>query len=188
MKLKNLKTKFLGRNVIYYKTIDSTQNEIWRLVENDIQNGTLVMADIQTAGKGTHGRTWYTEEANNIAFSFYIKLDCNIQKLDGLTVKIAEIIVDIMKDMYGIKLQIKSPNDIIFNNKKIGGILTQTKVVADKATDLVVGIGLNTSQKNFNEELQDIATSIKNEFNVNVNVQEFIAKFCNEFEKIVLFL
>ena len=73
MKLTNLKTKYLGRDFIFYNQIDSTQNEIFRRIENNnIKNGTLVMADIQTNGKGTHGRIWHTNETQNIAFSFYI--------------------------------------------------------------------------------------------------------------------
>ena len=121
MQLENLKTKFLGRNSIFYSKIDSTQNEIWRLIENkNTPDGTLVFADIQDKGIGTHGRVWYTDEANNIAFSFFIETNCNIQRLDGLTIKIANIIVDIFKNQYGINLNIKEPNDITFNNKKIG--------------------------------------------------------------------
>ena len=127
MQLKNLTTNFLGRNSIYYKEIDSTQSEIWRLIENKMAlNGTLVFADIQTKGKGTHGRIWHTDEKNNIAFSFYIQMDCNIEKLDGITLEIANIIVDIFKTQYKIDLEIKKPNDIVFNNKKIGGILTES--------------------------------------------------------------
>ena len=79
MQLENLNTKYLGRNAIHYNSIDSTQSEIWRLYESkEIPNGTLVMADFQTNGKGTHGRKWYTDKANNIAFSFFIKMNCNI--------------------------------------------------------------------------------------------------------------
>ena len=75
MQLKNLKTNFLGKNFIYMPKIDSTQSEIWRLIDNNkIASGTIVMADIQTAGKGTHGRTWYTDESGNIAFSCISKL------------------------------------------------------------------------------------------------------------------
>ena len=60
MQLKKLKTKFLGKNSIYYKEIDSTQSEIWRLIQTKTApNGTLVFADIQTKGKGTHGRIWH---------------------------------------------------------------------------------------------------------------------------------
>ena len=187
MLLKNLQTNFLGRNCIYYKQIDSTQKEIYRLIEtNSITNGTLVMADIQTKGVGTHGRIWHTDEAENIAFSFYIKTDCNIKKLDGLTLEIANIIVRIFKEKYNISLQIKEPNDIIFNNKKLGGILTETKIVSEIVKYIVVGIGINTNKQNFTDDIKNLATSIKKEFNIQVNAQDFIVEFCNEFEKEII--
>lgn len=186
MRLKNLTTRFLGRNTIYFKSIDSTQSEIWRLIEkNNIQNGTLVMADKQTNGQGTHGKKWYTDKENNIAFSIEIEPNCKVQQLDGITKEIAQIIVEIMLKMYGIKLNIKEPNDLYINNKKVGGILTQTKVIGNVVQYLVIGIGINTSQRIFTEEISKIATSIKKEFNVNVNVEDFIANFCNEFEKTI---
>lgn len=118
MKLTNLKTEFLGRNAIYYKKIDSTQSEIWRNVEM-LSNGSLVMSDLQTLGKGTHGRVWHTDEAGSIAFSFLIKMDYEVKKLEGLTLEIAQIIVDIMKSKYKIRINIKEPNDLIINNKKV---------------------------------------------------------------------
>ena len=184
MKLENLKTKFLGRNSIFYSEIDSTQNEIWRLIENkNTPDGTLVFADIQNKGIGTHGRVWHTDEVNNIAFSFFIKTNCNIQRLDGLTIKVANIIVDIFKNQYGINLNIKEPNDITFNNKKIGGILTQTKIVNEKVKYLVIGIGVNTKKEKFTDDIKDIATSIKKEFGIDIDTKEFIVEFCNQFEK-----
>ena len=184
MQLKNLKTKFLGRNLIYHNKLDSTQSEIWRLIKKDeIINGPVVLADIQTAGKGTHGRTWYTDEENNIAFSLYITPNCNIKKLDGITLKIAQLIIGIFKDQYNIDLQIKLPNDIVFNGKKIGGILTETQIISEVVKYLVIGIGINTNKKSFNDEIKDIATSIRKEFNINVDTQSFVTEFCNRFEK-----
>lgn len=187
MQLKNLKTNFLGKNSIYYKQIDSTQSEIWRLIENNsATNGMLVFADIQNKGKGTHGRIWHTDEANNIAFSFFIQMNCDIQKLEGITLKIAQIIVEIFKAEYEINLSIKKPNDLVFNNKKIGGILTETKIKSEKVKCLVVGIGINTNKEHFSEDIKDTATSIKKEFNINVNTEDFIAEFCNRFEKEII--
>ena len=186
MKLKKLKTKFLGRNCIYYKTIDSTQNEIFKMIRKKAPNGSLVIADIQTKGKGTHGRTWYTDEKNNIAFSFFAELKCDIRKLDGITLEIAKIIVDIFKTIYKIDVSIKEPNDIVIKDKKIGGILTETKVLSGSAEYIVVGIGINTSKMHFTEDIKDIATSIKKEFNVDVASEDFIAEFCNKFEKEIL--
>ncbi len=186
MQLDKFDTKFLGKNIFYYEQIDSTQSEIWRLYEKNAPNGTLIIAGIQTKGQGTHGRNWYTEEKNNIAFSFLIKPDCNIKKLDGLTLEIAQIINQIFKERYNIELSIKKPNDIVYNNKKVGGILTQTKIVCENVKALVVGIGINTSQTEFNEEISKIATSIKREFNIEVNVEEFIKDFCKRFEKKII--
>lgn len=184
MQLENLNTSFLGRNSKYYKEIDSTQSEIWRRYEkNEIPNGTLIMADYQTKGKGTHGRVWHTDEANNIAFSFLLKTNCEIQKLEGITIEIANIIVKILKKKYGVILEIKEPNDIVFKGKKIGGILTQSKVVGNQVKCLVIGIGMNTGQEKFAEEIQEIATSIQKEFGIEIKPKEFITEFCNEFEK-----
>ena len=97
----DLNTKFLGKNIEHYKEIDSTQSEIWRRIEkNNIKNGTIILADIQTDGIGTHGRIWRTDEINNIAFSFVIKTNCNISKLDGITIQIAEILVEVFRKLY----------------------------------------------------------------------------------------
>ena len=187
MQLKNLTTNFLGRNSFFYKIIDSTQDEIWRIVEKgNINNGTLVMADLQECGRGTHGRVWHTDEEKNIAFSFLIKPNCSINKIDGLTTDIAKIILNILKEEYKVELEIKKPNDIVYHNKKIGGILTETKLVSEQVKYLVVGIGINTIKMQFTDDIKDIATSIKKEFELEIDAQEFIAKFCNKFEKYIL--
>lgn len=187
MELKKLKTNFLGKNCIHYKEIDSTQNEIWRLIENKATpSGTVVYADIQTNGKGTHGRIWHTDEANNIAFSFFIEMNCNIKKLEGITLKIAEIIIEIFETKYGIKLDIKEPNDIVYKGKKLGGILTETKVIGEIVKYLAVGIGINTSKEKFSDDIKNCATSIKKEFDVDIVIENFIAEFCNRFENKIM--
>ena len=187
MQLENLKTNYLGKEFIYYKEIDSTQDEIWRRIKNNnIKNGTIIMADIQTKGKGTHGRIWHTDKTENIAFSLYIKTDCNIKNVEGITIAIAEILVRIFKQKYNIQLDIKKPNDIMFNNKKLGGILTESKVNADKVKLLVIGIGINTEKANFTKDIENIATSIKKEFGINVDRMKIISSFCNEFEKLLV--
>ena len=186
MQLMNLKTKYLGKKFEFYKIIDSTQNEIWRRIKrNQIENGTLIMADIQTNGVGTHGRVWYTDETENIAFSIFLETNCFNQNIEGITTEIAEILVQIFKRRYNIDLTIKNPNDIMCKGKKIGGILTESKVNGDNTKFLIIGIGINTKKTNFSDDIKEIATSIKKEFNVDVNRIEVISEFCNEFEKII---
>ena len=168
----------------FYHKIDSTQLEIWRRIEeNKIENKTVVIADIQTNGKGTHGRKWHTDEVNNIAFSFFRQINCEIDKLDGLTTEMAQIILDIFKELYQVNLQIKLPNDIFYNGKKVGGILSETKVSGNIVKYIVVGIGINTCQTEFDAEIKEIATSIKNEFGIDVDRMKIIEEFCNRFEK-----
>ena len=183
--LRDLQTLKLGRNYFYYNEIDSTQKEIWRRIEkNQIVDGTLIRAEKQTAGIGTHGRKWVST-TNNIAFSFYAELNCKLEKLEGITVEIAEIIINLIKEMYGIQLDIKLPNDIYFGGKKLGGILTETKVKGNLAKCMVVGIGINNSQINFVGELNNIASSVKKEFGIEIEVEKFISYLCNRFEKII---
>ena len=135
---------------------------------------------------GTHNRKWYTDEKNNIAFSFYIETNCNIEKLDGITVEIAKTILEVFKNLYNIVLEIKEPNDIVCNGRKIAGILTQSKSIENTLKYLIIGIGINTNQQKFNEEISNIATSIKNEFNTEIDNEKVISEFCNLFENKII--
>lgn len=176
-----------SNNFIFYKKIDSTQNEIWRLIESKtIKNKTLIMADIQTNGKGTHGRIWHTDEEKNIAFSYYIETNCKSENLEGIAIEIAQILVKIFKEFYGIKLDIKKPNDIMIKDKKVGGILTESKVSSEIVKFLVIGIGINTEKMNFTDDIKNIATSIKKEFGIEVDRKKIITNFCEEFEKTLI--
>ena len=135
---------------------------------------------------GTHNRKWYTDEKDNIAFSFYIETNCNLEKLNGITVEIAKTILEVFKNLYNIGLEIKEPNDIVCNRRKIAGILTQSKSIENTLKYLVIGIGINTNQQKFNEEISNIATSIKNEFNIEIDNEKVISEFCNLFENKII--
>lgn len=135
---------------------------------------------------GTHGRKWHTDERNNIAFSFYIKSNCDISRLDGMTTEVAETILEVLKQTYNINLKIKKPNDITYNNKKIGGILCETKVVGEKVKAIVIGIGINTNKKDFPEDIKQVASSILNEFNIIIDNKKVIEGFCNIFENRII--
>lgn len=183
MKQNQFHTKFLGNNRFYYETIDSTQKEIWRRVEqNKIENGTILIANIQTDGIGTHGRTWYTDTRNNIAFSFFLEANCKPEVIQDITIEIAKTLVEVFQRLYHITLNIKFPNDIMYQNKKIAGILTETKIRKEQVKSIVIGIGINTNQETFAEEIENVATSIKKEFGIEVENELVIEKFCELFE------
>ncbi len=170
----------------YFDEIDSTQKEVWRRIDKElIEDGTIICAGVQTDGIGTHGRKWYTSQKGNIAFSFVIYPNVKIEKLENITIEIAKILVKIFEDLYNIKLNIKAPNDIVVEEKKIGGILTETKIKGEIVKILVIGIGINTNQIDFDEKIASIASSIKKEFNINVNDKLVIEEFGYRFKQIV---
>lgn len=160
-KIKQAKTKYIGKNVIYFNEIDSTQTEAKRNVEK-YENGTVIIAELQTAGKGTHGRVWHTK-ADNIAMTLILKPEININKLEGFTVAIAENIQQAIKELYGIELEIKLPNDLLLNKKKICGILTEVITIKEQVKEIFIGIGFNVNEKEFSSDISDIATSLYKE-------------------------
>ena len=187
IKVDKIVSKVLGSEIFYYKKIDSTQKEIWRRIVSDkIKNGTVIIADVQTTGIGTHGRTWYTSQKGNIAFSFCFFPDCKPENLKNITKDIAKILVNIFYDFYKIKIDIKDPNDLVINGKKVGGILTETRLNGENVKDLVIGIGINTYKKNFEEDIKNIATSVYKEYKIKVDNLRIISEFCNRFEKYLI--
>lgn len=100
-----------------------------------------------------------------------------------MTIEIAETVIETFQKVYDIQLEIKKPNDIVKNGKKIGGILTETKLNGNLVKEIVVGIGINTNQEKFNKDINDIASSIQNEFGTIVDNSKIITEFCNLFEK-----
>ena len=179
----NLTTEYMGQNIIYFKTIDSTQSKAKELVQANIPSGTLVLANMQTSGIGTHGRAWYTEDNSNITMTLVLYPNCNIDKLKTITMDIASCLVEVIKGLYEIELSVKEPNDIILNNKKAGGILAETKLNKEFVEVLFIGIGFNVNQEEFPEEISKTATSLKKEFGKTFDREEIVAEFLNRFEK-----
>ncbi len=179
--LGKIQTKIIGKKVMYYENIASTQIKA-KEIKDDAVDGTIVITNNQTSGIGTHDRVWYMGENENIAFTIILKPQCNISKIKSITTLIAECMVKAIKELYNKKLEIKLPNDLMHNGKKLGGILTQATTKGEEVKDILIGIGMNINQVNFPIELRNIATSLKNEFNMNFNRIEIIVKFLSIFE------
>lgn len=115
--------------------------------------------------------------------SFVLYPNTNIQKFSNFTVLIAECMIKTIKKLYGYDFEIKMPNDIICNGKKIAGILTESNVTGETMNKVTIGIGFNVNQINFPDDLKDTATSLNKEFNKEFSREEIITEFLNGFEK-----
>lgn len=176
-------TSVIGKKIKFFEEIFSTQIEAKKLAENGIKNGTMILADCQTNGIGTHNRKWYSEKGKNISFTLILYPKCKVKELESLTVDIAKCIVNSIYDLYGYKLDIKLPNDIMYGGKKIGGILTQIVSKGENIKYLLIGIGLNVNGEKFPEDLKEIATSLKLEFRQEFSRQKIVELFCINFER-----
>lgn len=174
----------IGRKIEYYEEIGSTHIYAKEMGEKPENNGKILMAEVQTAGIGTQGRKWYTGEGKNIAMTIILHPKCKANELEGLTIRIAECIKNGIYELYGYELKIKKPNDLILNNKKICGILTEIHTMGEKVNFLLISFGFNVNEDEFSEETREIATSLKREFGKEYQREEIIIKIIEKLEEI----
>ena len=114
-----------------------------------------------------------------------LKPKCKITDLKNLTIEIANCMQKTIYDLFKIRLDIKEPNDLILNGKKISGILTEINTIGDKINYLLISIGFNVNEEFFSDDLKDIATSLKKEFDKYFSREEIIVSFIRNLEIIL---
>lgn len=158
--------------VIIKKDIISSTNKFIKENYETLDNYTVVTAKYQTAGKGRMTRNWESSNADNILMSILIKEFKERSDLNLLSL-VASMSVHKFLKKYLDNLYIKWPNDILVNNKKICGILLEGKINNDSKM-VVIGIGININQIVFNNEINDITTSLKKELDKDFDIDELI--------------
>lgn len=155
-------------------------------LEKDFAKIQVVISENQIRGKGTNGRIWYSNAGENILMTLIFYPQNTIEELQKVTYSIAKMIQSAIKDLYGISLEIKLPNDLLLNSKKVCGILTESSIQNEKVNYLLIGIGLNVNQLEFPNELQEIATSLKKEHpEIEMTREEIVVKIINRVKSLV---
>lgn len=156
----SLNTWWLGKKLIHLDEIDSTNQEVKRIAENQ-PNGTIVIAEKQTRGKGRLGRVWCSDEGTSLLFSILLKPEIAPNKIAGITLACGFAVCKAIRNYTNLNALIKWPNDIIIGNKKLCGILTEMSASAEKINYAVVGIGVNVNTTEFDDEISGKATSLR---------------------------
>ena len=182
---KYLNTEYIGRNIIHFNSIDSTNTKAKELASLNIDTGTIVISEEQTLGRGRFGRLWSSPKFKGIWMSIILKPSMEPVKASKITLIGAAAITEALKD-FGVNAQIKWPNDIILNKKKLGGILTEMSSKLNVTNYIIMGIGINVnvSPEDFPEELQNTATSLKIETDTEISRQKLLGSILNHFEKL----
>lgn len=181
-----LNTKWIGDELYFCEEIDSTNTKAKQLAETGADSGTLVIANMQTGGKGRRGRHWESPAGTGIFMTLILKPDMNPSRASMLTLVMALAVVKACNEITTSTCYIKWPNDIVLNNKKICGILTEMSAEMDYINHIVIGIGINANINAFPEELKEKATSIKiengNEVKRTLLINRILVHFEQEYE------
>jgi len=171
-----LMTKRLGQNIHYEESVDSTQKIALQLSLDGVPEGTVVIAEEQTSGRGRMARTWFSPKYTGVWMSVVLRPNLLPQKAPQLTLVTAVAVVQAIEEIASLKPQIKWPNDILINGKKITGILTELQAESDRINSVIIGIGMNVNQEleGYPEELRTIATSLRIETGKVINRAELI--------------
>lgn len=154
-----LKTKAFGRKIIYFDSLSSTMDMATQLALKGAREGTVVLSETQTKGRGRLGRIWHSPKYKGLYFSLVLRPKISLDKASIITLLAGVSICEAIKEVLGLGLQIKWPNDILMHHKKLGGILTEIKAEVDEVNFIVIGMGLNIN--NDSKSLISGSTSLR---------------------------
>ncbi len=175
-------TRWIGTETIRFEETDSTNLQAKRLAEEGADDGTLVVAECQTAGRGRLGRSFSSPHGEGIFMTVILRPKVPADQVSCLTLIAALAVQHGITEITGIDCTIKWPNDIVVNGKKVCGILTEMSLEERSIDYVVIGIGINCGNKAFSAELKDIATSLYLETGQQVDHEELIWSIWAAFE------
>ena len=187
---KKIKSKFIGRRIYYFDEIDSTQNYALQISNNTNENGAIIIAEKQTHGKGRLNRKWYSPEGG-IWLSVIIHPEFQISDATIIPLAVSLALCESIKKVHKIKTDVKWPNDITIDDKKVAGMLIDTSIQGNKVENLVLGIGIN-----FAVNIQQIEKRLKKSTNFygvtslfpeknSPSKIELLVQFLLELEKVI---
>ncbi|MDD2752444.1 MAG: biotin--[acetyl-CoA-carboxylase] ligase [Candidatus Omnitrophica bacterium] len=175
-----LETKFIGKNIHYQESVSSTMDLALELGMQGAPEGSVVLAESQSKGRGRLGRSWISPKYKGIYLSLILRPKISPLQSPLLTILCAVGLCEAIKEATQIEPQIKWPNDILINQKKIAGILTELNAEMDEVRFVAIGIGLNVNTEK--KDLISTATSLKEELGQELNRVELLRAIFRKIE------
>ena len=182
---KDLNTKYIGKNLYVFKEVISTNTLAKFLSMNDVENGTVIISEKQTQAKGRSGKHW-ASPLGGVWLSIILNPNVDHSKLPLITLATGVAVAKTLESIGVENPEIKWPNDIMINGKKVCGILTEAVAKFNTIENVIIGVGIdaNLDIEQFPEELQSGTTTLKKELGRDGNENLLIKTFLEEFEKI----
>lgn len=180
-----LNTKFVGKEIHYYKTVKSTQKTAKKLILKGIEDGSTVVSETQTAGKGRRDRSWSSVKGG-IYLSIILKPKMDSSQASLLSLLAGVAAAKTIEKLHEIRAELKWPNDVQIKGKKVGGILLELSSGPKRVKWITIGIGLNANNKTSSlpQEIQSESTSLFEELGNKISRPKFIGQMLNEFEEL----
>lgn len=140
-----LHTSVIGRRVLYYPTVDSTNVVVHEMALAGAEEGLVVVADEQTAGRGRLGRRWIAPAGTSLLFSILLRPRLRMAQLPWLTMVVSLAALDGIREVTGVEAALKWPNDVLIDGRKAGGVLTEFGTTGEHLDFAVIGLGLNVN-------------------------------------------
>ena len=176
-----LGTKIMGRKIYSYETTDSTNDVAHRLAQSGSPEGTVIFSEGQSKGRGRMGRHWISPKGKGIYFSFILRPDVSPAEAPKITLMSAVAVATAIRKMTHLGALIKWPNDILINDHKVVGILTEMSAEVNTVKYIILGIGVNVNTAK--ADLPKEATSLKHEMGEAVNRIELAQEILRELER-----
>ena len=181
-----LETRFIGQRVIYYPRLTSTMDAARQAAQRGAVEGTVIIADEQTAGKGRINRNWFSPEGS-IALS--VILYPPVSYLPYLIMLASLAVVHSIEAVTGLKPEVKWPNDVLVHGKKVCGILIESEIQGNTAAFAIMGIGINVNFKLSDfPDIAATATSLADELGRKVSRVDIIKRLLTDIEQLYLAL
>lgn len=173
----------IGRRIVHYFQTDSTNSEAMKLAAEGADHGTVVVAEEQSAGRGRLGRTWFSEKSSGIYTSIILRPPLAPAAAPVLTLMAGLAAQKAISSVTGLEVDIRWPNDLLVNGKKVCGILTEMNAEVDRLHFVVLGIGINVNHSLMPPELEDIASSLRIEARRVISRVHVLAAVLRELER-----
>jgi BirA family biotin operon repressor/biotin-[acetyl-CoA-carboxylase] ligase len=183
-----LATRFVGRNLYHFYEVDSTNLFAARLLAHGrkVPEGSVIIAESQTAGRGRLGRSWHSEREAGIYFSLVLFPKAPPSLAPLFTLATAVSMHNAVERYSGLDVDIKWPNDLLIGRRKFCGILAEIQAEVDLVRTMIIGVGVNANHEHFPEEIADRATSLRIASGRIQSRLEILLEFFEEFENIYM--
>jgi len=180
-----LRTRWIGKTIHYFRTVDSTNAQAYQLALRGAGEGEIVVAESQEKGRGRLGRHWFSPPFRNLYLSVILRPKMPPHQAPLITLMAAVATAEAIEKTSGLHPMMKWPNDLLMKGRKLAGLLNEIHSETDRIHFVILGIGvnLNTDERTFSKEIRTFATSLKRETGKTVSRKIFLQHLLQALEK-----